>query len=130
MAKVSVMRILMLFAATTMLVDLAVAMDHNVGSTAPSRSQYFIQSLGTKRSPGMMVRIEVVKPLPSKTTVPPSPKPPKTTTPPPTRPINGPRSKSPQRRTVTPPSSSITLKLTAGSILGFQLLVMMLLSPL
>ncbi|PWA91869.1 heme peroxidase [Artemisia annua] len=41
-----------------MLVNLAVAMNHNVGYTAPSRSQYFIQSLGTKCSPGMMVRIE------------------------------------------------------------------------
>ncbi|GJY74574.1 hypothetical protein Tco_0479005, partial [Tanacetum coccineum] len=108
MAKVSVIRILMLFAATTMLVDLAVAMDHNVGYTAPYRSRYFIYSLGTKRSPGIMIRIEAVKPVPPKTVTHPSPTPPQTTTLSPTPPVNGPKSKPPPRprvtsHTVTPP---------------------------
>ncbi|PWA83389.1 Cupredoxin [Artemisia annua] len=72
-------------------------------------------------------------PSPTPQTTPPKPTPTQTTPPSsPTPPTNGPSGSSPpppiSGETADPPSSAITLKMTTGSILGFWLFVMMLLS--
>ncbi|GKC47253.1 uclacyanin 1-like protein [Tanacetum coccineum] len=242
MARVSIMKMLMVFAATAMLVDMAMAVDYTVGSpnegwdlstdlptwassqtfsvgdnldfqftsthdvlevtrenydscglgspisttvTSPARflltaagSLYFIRGRGAHCSQGMKVQIDVgltpspppplITPPPAPTpqttpppsATPPSPMPPPQSTPPsptptptPTQttppsptptppqttppssatpPENDPSGSSPPPpitgETADPPSSAVTLKMTAGSILGFGLFVMMLLS--
>ncbi|GJV10581.1 uclacyanin 1-like protein [Tanacetum coccineum] len=187
MARVSIMRILLVFAATAVLLDMAVAVDITVGSpnggwdlstdlsswassqtfsvgdnldfqftsthdvlevtrenydscglgspisttvTSPARfpltaegSRYFICGRGAHCSQGMKVQIDVGSGTSTPTT-PSSPAPPQTTPPSSTiPPANGPTTSSPP-----PPSSAITLKMTTGTVLGFVVLVMMLLS--
>nr|GEW34689.1 hypothetical protein [Tanacetum cinerariifolium] len=142
MARVSIMRILLVFAATAMLLDMAVAVDITVGSpnggwdlstdlSSWASSQTFsvgdnlavILSVAEAHcSQGMKVQIDVRSGTSTPTT--PSPAPPQTTPPSSTiPPANGPTTSSPP-----PPSFAITLKMTAGSVLGFVVLVMMLLS--
>ncbi|KAI3736258.1 hypothetical protein L6452_15796 [Arctium lappa] len=189
MAKVSIMRILMVFVATAMLLDLVAAVDYTVGAPAggwdqstdlqswatsqtfsvgdnivfqytsnhdvlevsesdydscatrspiststnsPTRialttagSRYFICGISNHCSQGMKVQINAVassSPAPPQSTTPSSPSPP----------TDGPTSGSPPPpvtgETVDPPSSAVTLKMAAGSVLGFGFLVMMLLS--
>ncbi|GJV06746.1 uclacyanin 1-like protein [Tanacetum coccineum] len=199
MARVSIMRTLMVFAATAMLVDMVVAVDYTVGRpnggwdlstdlsawassqtfsvgdnldfqftsthdvlevtkenydscglgspisttvTSPARfpltaagSRYFICGRGAHCSQGMKVQIDVgstAAPAPPQTTPPSSPTPPQTTPPSSTPPANGPTTASPPPPVrgviVDPPSSAMSLKMTAGSIFGFGVLIMTLLS--
>lgn len=99
-----------------------------VSLTSPG-SRYFICGRGAHCSQGMKVQIDVVAattPAPPQSTTPSTPTtpaPPQTTTPSssPPPPVTG--------ETVNPPSNlAISLKMTAGTILGFGFLVMMLLS--
>ncbi|KAK9051966.1 hypothetical protein SSX86_028594 [Deinandra increscens subsp. villosa] len=185
MAKVSIMRMLIGFAAAVMLLEVAAAVDHTVGApnggwdlttdlstwassqtftvgdtlvfqfdsthdvlevtkanydscglgnpisttvTSPDRvslsasgTRYFVCGRGNHCSQGMKVQINVVAatgPSPPQTTTPSSPTPPGPTT----------SSSPPPPPPVETPSSAISLKMTAGTILGFGFLVMMLLS--
>ncbi|KVI04170.1 uclacyanin 1-like [Cynara cardunculus var. scolymus] len=88
-------------------------------------SRYFICGISNHCSQGMKVQIDAAAAS--------SPAPPQGTTPSaPSPPTDGPTGNSPPPpvtgETVDPPSSAITLKMAAGSILGFGFLVMMLLS--
>ncbi|KAL8228454.1 hypothetical protein R6Q57_016038 [Mikania cordata] len=84
-------------------------------------NRYFICGRGSHCNQGMKVQIGVVAattPSPPQTTTPSSPNQPNSRSPPP--PVTG--------TTVNPPSSAPSLKMTAGTILGFGFFVLMLLS--